>query len=183
MTAQWKFETYQDGCFACAFSPVTNIRVACWDETVVFLALACLWSKGHVIVLAGEHSGVVPCQCVCDTEAGSFAGAGKGERVTELMQRHKQEMTLFGEHVSLWVGTSSNYPTFSDELTSNYCYSLIKVCKLKIFFFSSPDWVKYRYSQLTKVLNIILVHPWKGSVTKRKPNKKSSEPRQTWVRV
>lgn len=51
------------------------------------------------------------------------------------------------------------------------------------FFFSSPDWVKYRYSQLTKVLNIILVHPWKGSVTKRKPNKKSSEPGQTWVRV
>lgn len=39
--------------------------------------------------------------CVCDTGAGSFAGAGKGERVTELMQRHKQEMTLFGERVSL----------------------------------------------------------------------------------
>lgn len=39
--------------------------------------------------------------CVCDTGAGTFAGAGKGERVTELMQKHKQEMTLFGEHVSL----------------------------------------------------------------------------------
>lgn len=57
--------------------------------------------QGRVIVPAGECSGVVPCQCVCDTGAGSFAGAGKGERVTELMQRHKQEMTLFGECVSL----------------------------------------------------------------------------------
>lgn len=126
----------------------------------------------------------MPCQCVCVTqEQGALRGLGRG-RVTELMQRHKQEMTLFGERVSLWVGTSSNYPPFSAELTSNYCYSLIKVCKLNIsFFFFSPDWVKYHYSQLTKVLNIILVHPWKGSVTKRKPNKKSSEPGQTWVRV
>ena len=33
--------------------------------------------------------------------AGRFAGAGEGERLTEFMQRHKQEMTLFGERVSL----------------------------------------------------------------------------------
>lgn len=98
--------------------------------------------------------------CVCDTGAGSFAGAGKGERVTELMQRHKQEMTLFGERVLLCVGTSSNYPLFNAELTSNYCYSLIKVCKLKISsFFPSQTELNTVNSQLTKVLNIILVHP------------------------
>lgn len=50
--------------------------------------------------------------------------------------------------------------------------------QIEDFFFSffPPDWFKYRYSQLTKVLDIILVCHWKGLGNKRTPNKKSSEP-------
>lgn len=180
MTACWQHEIRQDSCFACAFSLVTNLTVACWGEMRVFLALALLWSRDTFFL--GSALGL--CHAGREGEQEEVCRGWDGERLTEFMQRHKQEMTLFGERVSLWVGTSSNYPPFSAELTSNYCYSLIKVCKLKIYyFFFSPDWVKYRYSQLTKVFNIILVRHWKGSVNKRRPNKKSSEPGQSWVRA
>lgn len=39
--------------------------------------------------------------CVCVWWGGGAGGAGEEERLTEFVSRHKQEMTLFGEHVSL----------------------------------------------------------------------------------
>lgn len=53
--------------------------------------------QGHVVL-----AGLVLCPgsvCVLQRGAGRFGG--EGERLPPFMQRHKQEVTLFGELVSL----------------------------------------------------------------------------------